>query len=134
MAVGDVEAVVLVLQRVDVAYFEVDVVQLGGDGEFASLLDHLGHDIDADDLAVGDAAGEADGDAAGAAAEIEDAHCGGEPGQEEGGGLFDGPPPVLIDHGSVVAVCVAIALVRIRHRTILGGGWARRFRVPLNCC
>jgi hypothetical protein len=120
VAIGDIEAVVLVGEGVDVADLELEVRYVGGGGEFSCLLDDLGDEVDADDVALWEVTCESDGDAAGSAAEVEELHRWCEVGEEEGGGFLGGTAAMLIDDGGVVAVGVLVRRFVSGHRLILG--------------
>ena len=106
VGVDDVEGPVAEAERVDVTDLEAQVPPLGGFGKRPGLFEHLGRGVEADDMAVWDASGEADGDGPRAAADIEHPRVGGEARKEVGGGVLDATPAVRAEHAVVVAVQV----------------------------
>ena len=108
--VHHVERVVVEAQLVHVADLEADVslapaVRFGpGQGQ------HIGSRVDPGDVAVGDERRQVRGDGARAAADVEHPRAGAQPGQQVGGRVLRGPPPVRSQHAVVVAVQVGIRI------------------------
>lgn len=99
---------------VGIAHDERCVRDVSLRGKVGGLLAQGVRGVEADDLALGDIGGEVDGDGAGPAADVEEAVCGLEMGEEVAGGVGCRAPAVGGEDGFVVAVGVL--------RCLVGGG------------
>ena len=104
VGVHHAERVIRVVERVDVAGREVEVLAAGR--QLPGLLDDVRRGVDAGHVPVRHVAGQARGDRAGTAADVEDPHVRLELRQQVGGGVLGGAPPVRAQHRLMMTVCV----------------------------